>query len=119
LPPGGDPAYGVDVKFRRLPWFFALLAVLLNLGSPMAWAQMEQPEATVECQGHAIEAEPAADTDSMPCCEDGNCHCVAPALSLSAAMAPAAPPHSSFLTPADTSTLPAHPLDDDLRPPIR
>lgn len=106
------------MKFRRVTWLFALLAVLLNLGSPMAWAQMAEPE-PAECHGHSMPAADDAGTDSMPCCEDGSCHCVAPALNVAATFAPASLPNPVFIAPADTSALPAHPLDDSLRPPIR
>jgi hypothetical protein len=113
----------VVVKVRRLPGIFAILAVLLNLGSPMALAQLAAPEPApaAECHGHGAESEQASDSnsDSMPCCEDGGCQCAAPALSLPAAMTPATPLHPVFIAPGDTSTSPAHPLDDNLRPPIR
>ena len=107
------------MKFRRVTWSLALLAVLLNLGSPMAWAEAVVSEPASECHGHATQAADEDTSPMMPCCEDGDCSCVAPALSLAAALVPAQAPHPAFIAPADTSALPAHPFDDSLRPPIR
>jgi len=99
---------------------FALLAVLLNLGSPMAWAQTAASD-PADCHGHEMAAmgDTAAAPDSMPCCDDGECSCAAPALSIAVALVPARPGNPPFIGLADTSALPEHPLDDSLRPPIR
>lgn len=98
------------------------LAFLLNvIGSPMAWAQwLGDPPASAM---QVAEMAPACHGDEapgpLPCCEDGRCACVAPAL-FAAALTPAPnDTRPSFVVPFDTSAMPAHPLDDTLRPPIR
>ena len=108
------------------------IAVLLNiLGSPMAWAQWldaaPSGEASYPVQGDSapchgqetMSADQPSAPGSMPCCEGGNCTCAAPALFIFVAGTDTRAPRPAFIAPCDTSTLPAHPLDDALRPPIR
>ena len=109
------------------------IAILLNiLGSPMAWAQWLDTApsgqanhfADIEsapCHGHEAAAadQPSSAPGSMPCCEDGNCTCAVPALFIFFAGTSTRAPRPSFIAQYDTSTLPAHPFDDALRPPIR
>ena len=110
----------------------AAVAILLNLfGSPMAWANVlggasdaEAPAnsapAMENCHGHApAPDEPGPAPDSMPCCDGGGCYCAAPALSVPIVVEPQRLPHLGVVVLFDTSALPANPLDDSLRPPIR
>lgn len=108
------------------------IAVLLNiLGSPMAWAQWLGGEpsggmsysADIEsapCHGHetAGTGQPSSAPGSMPCCEGGSCTCAVPALFIFVVEPASRAPRPAFIAPSDTSALPAHPLDDTLRPPI-
>jgi hypothetical protein len=117
------------MRSRRAKWTLALIAALLNLaGSPMAWASAlgspsipdatsTLPPAEESCHGQA-EDQPQA-PDSMPCCEGGSCYCAAPAQSVALVAETRRLPAMGANAPFDTSTLPANPLDDSLRPPIR
>lgn len=109
------------MRKTRVKWALTALAVLLNLlGSPMAWAQLNAPAADMQtCHGHDAPAPGHTAPDSMPCCDGGGCTCAAPALFVFPAAQPARVSHSPFIAPVDTSAIPAHPLDDTLRPPIR
>lgn len=102
----------------RVKWVVALIAVLLNLGTgPMAWADLPAP-ATENCHDAAQSPNPSA-PDPMPCCDDGGCHCVAPALSVPIPAVTTRLSLQRIRGAIDTSALPANPLDDSLRPPIR
>jgi hypothetical protein len=97
----------------------------------MAWANLlgatdvpgaaaTQEPASQSCHGHAQGPdEPATAPDSMPCCDGGGCYCAAPALTLPMVPETRRLPHLNVFGPFDTSALPANPLDDSLRPPIR
>lgn len=106
------------------------LALLLNaLGSPMAWAQWlgggvhAQTTPAVEmasgCHGHdAAAARHSAGSGSMACCDGGGCACVAAALVVFVHPQAADARHPVNDVAFEISALPAHPLDDSLRPPI-
>lgn len=105
------------------------LALLLNaLGSPMSWAHAAgggtAPPAASDvmapgCHGHEVPSHDVPDKPgSMPCCDDGGCACAAAPLVMLAAAQAGGIPHPRISVPVDTSALPAHPLDDTLRPPI-
>jgi hypothetical protein len=121
------------MRKARVKWSISALAVLLNvLGSPMAWAQwLDTGPASHAAYSTDIDSapchdgemppagEPARDAGSASCCEAGSCTCAASALFVYLAEPASHAPRPPFFAPADTSTLPAHPLDDTLRPPIR
>jgi len=121
---GREPAYGSGMRSRLA---VLLIAALLNVaGSPMAWASLlggagagpaPHQELADSCHGQAP-GQPSA-PDSMPCCDGGGCYCAAPALSVPIVPATTRLPHPGVSAPFDTSALPANPLDDSLRPPIR
>jgi len=106
-----------------------LIAALLNVaGSPMAWANLLGGAATEtashqglaeSCHGQAQAPDQPSAPDSMPCCDGGGCYCAAPALSVPIVAATTRLPHPGVSAPFDPSALPANPLDDSLRPPIR
>ena len=116
---------------RRARWSVAIVAALLNFaGSPMAWAQLlggtQVPEpASLQpdgdnCHGHAQDLDqPSTAPGSMPCCDGGGCYCAAPALSVPTVSETTHLPHLGVSALFDSSALPANPLDDSLRPPIR
>jgi len=116
---------------RRARWSIAIVAALLNIaGSPMAWANLlgetRVPEAAAaqpegeSCHGQTQNGHlPATAPDSMPCCDGGSCYCAAPALSMPTLPSTTRLPHLGVSALCDSSTLPANPLDDSLRPPIR
>lgn len=115
------------VRARRVVMVLACL--VYALGSPMAWAQWMDTNPAGQAASHAdLDGAPCHDApaagessapDSMPCCDDGSCTCAAPALSVY--LSPGAPARlrTPFIAPFDTSTMPARPLDDTLKPPIR
>ena len=116
----------------RAKGLVAIVAVLLNLfGSPMAWAQVPgdaarsdtasaMQTASEDCHGHARSAaEQSPAPDSMPCCDDGSCHCAAATVTMPMVTMPMRLPQPTVTCLLDTSALPANPLDDSLRPPIR
>ncbi len=106
------------------------LALLLNaLGSPMAWAQWlgggthahaaPASEMAPGCHGHdASSPGHPAKPGTLPCCDGSGCACAAAALMVRLTVQSIAVPHPLINVPFDTSALPAHPLDDSLRPPI-
>jgi hypothetical protein len=106
-----------------------LIAVLLNVaGSPMAWANLlagtaaetaSHHEPAESCHGQTQAPDQPSAPDSIPCCDGGGCYCAAPALSVPIVPAATRLPHPGVSAPFDTSALPANPLDDSLRPPIR
>jgi hypothetical protein len=118
------------VKKPRSLHFALFLALLLNaLGSPMAWAQWlgggmnAHAAATAEmapsCHGHdAASSGHSAGSGSMPCCDGGGCVCAAAALVVCAALQANDARHPVMNVPHEITALPAHPLDDSLRPPI-
>jgi hypothetical protein len=129
------------MRFPRARWSVVLLATLLNFaGSPMAWANVlhdattagavtselatsmaaaSRATATDDCHGHAQVADaPSQAPDSMDCCDGSGCYCAAPALAVPV-IEPLRPPHLGVFEFFETSALPANPLDDSLRPPIR
>jgi hypothetical protein len=129
------------MRFPRARWSVVLLATLLNVaGSPMAWANVlhdatttgavtselatsiaaaSQVPATDDCHGHAQVADaPSQAPDSMDCCDGSGCSCAAPALALPVIESPR-PPALGVFELLETSVVPANPLDDSLRPPIR
>lgn len=115
-------------KTRSMRWVVALAFILNVLGSPMAWAhvfasQADHGQATQmapACHGDATTpADPSPATDLPPCCEGGGCTCAAPALSIFFAADAVRIPHPPFSAPYEPAALPAHPLDNTLRPPIR
>ncbi len=104
-----------------------LIAALLNVaGSPMAWgtptdavAETATHEALPgSCHGETQAPDHPVAPDSMPCC-DGGCYCAAPALSVPIVVETTRLPRPGVSAAFDTSALPANPLDDSLRPPIR
>jgi hypothetical protein len=115
-------------KTRSIKWVVMLAFILNVLGGPMAWAQVFDAQGD---QGKAAQSAPAChgenaatpdnspDPDLPPCCDEGGCTCVAPALSIYFAVDAARVPHPPFSAPYEPAGLPAHPLDDTLRPPIR
>jgi hypothetical protein len=119
------------MRQARVKWLVSAIAVLLNVvGSPMAWAQWLEAESAhtnassmdaegAPCHGHDAAAGEQSAPESMPCCDGGGCTCAAPALFVYPAQTTAREVHPTFIAPGDTSTLPAHPFDDTLRPPIR
>jgi hypothetical protein len=124
------------MQLPRARWSVVLLATLLNVaGSPMAWANVlgeaaaseaaismvgaAQMAATGDCHGHAPGAdEPPDAPDSTDCCDGGGCYCAAPALAVLIIEALRVPRPGVFEL-GETSAMPANPLDDSLRPPIR
>jgi hypothetical protein len=118
------------VKQARSFRFALFLALLLNaLGSPMAWAQWLEAgthahsapaaEMGTGCHGHddASPGQPAG-PGSMPCCDGGGCVCAAAALVVFVASQTTDARHPVLDVPLEITALPAHPLDDSLRPPI-
>ena len=121
---------------RRLPdvrktgsirWIVTLAFLLNVLGSPMAWAQVFDSQVhgaatgmapTCHGDGAASQGDPAT-PDLPPCCEGGSCTCAAPALFIYFVAGTTRLPHPPFSAPYEPAALPAHPLDDKLRPPIR
>jgi hypothetical protein len=104
----------------RAKWFFAVLAVILNLGGgPMAWAHLAPAEQT-EGGCHEQQAAPAEPTHEMPCCDASSCECATPPAPLAVTLdAPADLRHSTLRAPPVTRLIAPDPLDDTLRPPIR
>jgi hypothetical protein len=106
-----------------------LIAALLNVaGSPMAWANLlggaaaetaTHEELADGCHGQAQATDQLPAPDSMPCCDGGGCYCAAPALPMPIVPQTTRLPHQGVSAAFDTSALPANPLDDSLRPPIR
>jgi len=120
------------MRFPRVKVLVLLLALFNVAGSPMAWANWlgeSAPHATAAaatdaepaCHGHAMASpgQPSPAPDSMPCCQDGHCACAVPALTLPLVLQITRVPHPPLLAGAELSALPADPLDDPLRPPIR
>ena len=115
-----------DVSKTRSTRWVVMLAFILNvLGSPMAWAQVFDSHgasgaAAPACHGDSATtpADPPA-PDLPPCCDGGGCTCAAPALSIYFTAEAVRVPHPPFSAPYEPAALPAHPLDDTLRPPIR
>jgi hypothetical protein len=115
-------------KTRTLRWVVTLAFFLNVLGSPMAWAQVfDSPvdhgnatQMAPSCHGEG--AASTGDTpapESPPCCDGGSCTCAASALSVYFATDASRMPHPPFSARHEPAALPAHPLDDTLRPPIR
>jgi hypothetical protein len=121
----------VPVKKPRTFRLALALALILNLaGSPMAWAHWlgdgadlasATAQATAEnCHGQpAAAGEPAPAPDSMPCCSSGDCLCAAPPLIAALTAATIATQAPDIARGFTSTALPASPLDDPLRPPIR
>ena len=117
------------MKKARSFRFALFLALLLNaLGGPMAWAQWlgggnhAHAAATgmaPSCHGHdAVPSGHSAGSGDMPCCDGGSCACAAAALVVFVTLQTADARHPAMDAPFEMAALPAHPLDDSLRPPI-
>ena len=116
-------------KTRSTRWVVTLAFILNVLGSPMAWAHVfdsqgghgQATSMAPACHGDGATtpADPSPAPDLPPCCDSGGCTCAAPALSIYFTADAVRIPHPPFSAPYGPAALPAHPLDDTLRPPIR
>jgi hypothetical protein len=124
------PARTLQAVQRARSFRLVLATVLLlnALGSPMAWAHLlgtggharaAASEMAPTCHDSGASGHDQSAPHSMPCCDGAGCTCAAAAIVVLDSTQPARIPQATLSAPADTSALPAHPLDDTLRPPIR
>jgi hypothetical protein len=115
------------MRSRRARWFFAVLALAVNLGGgPMAWAHLapaahsQETSAPAPPMNAGCHEQQTDSATSMPCCDGGACECATPPAPLAVTLdAPTDLRHDALRAPRVTRLIAPDPLDDTLRPPIR